>query len=171
MRKPTLLMGITMACVLLAATAPAEAQQVYRWVDENGVVHFGDLPPEGVEATPVSVRPNAVQSVSPGNPAKPAGPAPGETAEPGAGGETGGEPELSLAEQRRKERSERREENARQARELEQQCDAMRKQKNWLEPSPRVLVRAEDGSTRRLDDAERERVLAEANAFLQANCQ
>lgn len=40
-----LLVMIAIACV--AWTAPADAQKVYRWVDENGVVHFGDaIPPE-----------------------------------------------------------------------------------------------------------------------------
>lgn len=40
-----LLALIAIACV--AWTAPADAQKVYRWVDENGVVHFGDsIPPE-----------------------------------------------------------------------------------------------------------------------------
>jgi len=40
-----LLAMIAIACVAWAA--PADAQKVYRWVDENGVVHFGDsIPPE-----------------------------------------------------------------------------------------------------------------------------
>ena len=40
-----LLAMIAIACV--AWIAPADAQKVYRWVDENGVVHFGDaIPPE-----------------------------------------------------------------------------------------------------------------------------
>jgi len=39
---------LSVAAVAVAAWAsPAEAQRVYRWVDENGVVHFGDaIPPE-----------------------------------------------------------------------------------------------------------------------------
>ena len=36
---------LALACVVWAS--PADAQRVYRWVDENGVVHFGDaIPPE-----------------------------------------------------------------------------------------------------------------------------
>ena len=36
---------LALACVAWAS--PADAQRVYRWVDENGVVHFGDaIPPE-----------------------------------------------------------------------------------------------------------------------------
>jgi predicted RNase H-like nuclease (RuvC/YqgF family) len=37
----------TLLVAILAWSAPLEAQKVYRWVDENGVVHFGDaIPPE-----------------------------------------------------------------------------------------------------------------------------
>jgi hypothetical protein len=40
-----LLAIIAMACAVWVS--PADAQRVYRWVDENGVVHFGDaIPPE-----------------------------------------------------------------------------------------------------------------------------
>ena len=34
-------------CILLALVQPALAEKVYRWVDEQGVVHFGATPPEG----------------------------------------------------------------------------------------------------------------------------
>jgi hypothetical protein len=44
-REFFLLAILGLACA--AWVAPAEAQQLYRWVDENGVVHFGDaIPPE-----------------------------------------------------------------------------------------------------------------------------
>lgn len=34
---------------LTLGAAPALAQEVYRWVDENGVVHYSDRPIEGAE--------------------------------------------------------------------------------------------------------------------------
>ena len=40
--------SILLALCLLAATA-ALAQEAYRWVDEDGVVHFSDRPREGAE--------------------------------------------------------------------------------------------------------------------------
>ena len=40
--------GFTVLC-LLAAAAAAE-QEAYRWVDEDGVVHYSDRPREGAEA-------------------------------------------------------------------------------------------------------------------------
>ena len=42
-------------CALLACL-PAEAQQVYRWVDGNGRVQYGDKPPPGVKAAAVQSR-------------------------------------------------------------------------------------------------------------------
>jgi|SRR5690349_24753499 len=38
------------ACIALAATA-AQAQTVYKWVDKDGKVHFGDTPPSDRDAT------------------------------------------------------------------------------------------------------------------------
>jgi len=38
-----------MALSLLAGGAPAVAGEVYRWVDENGVVNFSDTAPGGAE--------------------------------------------------------------------------------------------------------------------------
>ena len=39
--------GFALACVTLGARAANEGRVVYRWVDEHGVVHFGDrVPPQ-----------------------------------------------------------------------------------------------------------------------------
>ena len=38
--------------VLILVAAPALAQQ-YKWVDKDGKVRYGDLPPAGVKVTPV----------------------------------------------------------------------------------------------------------------------
>ncbi len=46
MKRTLLLLG------LLLAAAGASAQQ-YKWVDRNGRVQYGDVPPAGVNATPV----------------------------------------------------------------------------------------------------------------------
>ena len=43
------------ACGLLVCAATASAQEVYRWVDEDGVVHYSDQPPPGDEAEPVAL--------------------------------------------------------------------------------------------------------------------
>jgi hypothetical protein len=47
---------------LVAAAAPAFAQ-VYKWVDERGVTHYGERPPQGSKASEV---PNRLASPAPG---------------------------------------------------------------------------------------------------------
>lgn len=44
---------------------PAAPQQVYRWVDAQGVTHFSEQPPEGVTSVPVTLRPdrNVIQGL------------------------------------------------------------------------------------------------------------
>jgi hypothetical protein len=42
--------ALALAALLAAATAHA---QVYRWVDEQGKVHYGERPPSGAKAKPV----------------------------------------------------------------------------------------------------------------------
>jgi glutaredoxin len=38
------------------------ADEIYKWRDENGKIHFGDRPPVTQESTPVNVKPNVYQS-------------------------------------------------------------------------------------------------------------
>jgi hypothetical protein len=49
-----------LAFMTIAASAPA---QVYKWVDERGVTHYGERPPMGGKATEV---PNRLASPAPG---------------------------------------------------------------------------------------------------------
>ena len=42
----------TLACLLVSASASAD---IYRWQDADGVTHYTDTPPEGVESTLVAV--------------------------------------------------------------------------------------------------------------------
>lgn len=44
-------MLVPIACALLAALPAAHAGKVLRWVDANGVVHYGDHLPQSVDAT------------------------------------------------------------------------------------------------------------------------
>src|SRR5258707_3194670 len=48
--------------IFLATAAPAFAQ-VYKWVDERGVTHYGERPPQGSKASEV---PNRLASPAPG---------------------------------------------------------------------------------------------------------
>ncbi|MFC4260078.1 DUF4124 domain-containing protein [Marinobacter lacisalsi] len=47
---------ILLALIALTLPALASAESVYRWTDENGVVHFGDREPMGRSSERVSVK-------------------------------------------------------------------------------------------------------------------
>jgi hypothetical protein len=49
--RPAILFIITCA---LSATAPTAYAQLYKWVEDNGVVNYGDWPPSGVKLQPVN---------------------------------------------------------------------------------------------------------------------
>jgi uncharacterized protein DUF4124 len=49
----------------LSAVLPAGAEQVYKWVDEKGVTHFSQTPPEAKDAQRLDVR-TAPATPSPG---------------------------------------------------------------------------------------------------------
>ena len=46
-------LSFILTCALCAA-APTAYAQLYKWVDESGVVNYGDWPPAGVKLQPVS---------------------------------------------------------------------------------------------------------------------
>lgn len=49
--SPILALGLAACLVPAAEGAPQQEQKLYRWVDENGIVHYGDsVPPEYADA-------------------------------------------------------------------------------------------------------------------------
>jgi hypothetical protein len=52
-----LLAGLLVVCGLALASA-APAQQVYKWVDDKGVTHYGEKPPSGRPSQPVDTTPS-----------------------------------------------------------------------------------------------------------------
>ena len=55
-------MRVLMLVLALAAAAPAAAD-VYKWIDREGKVHYGDTPPPNSAARPIDVRKEPVVSV------------------------------------------------------------------------------------------------------------
>jgi hypothetical protein len=49
--RPAILFVFTCA---LSAAAPSTHAQLYKWVDDSGVVNYGDWPPSGVRLQPVN---------------------------------------------------------------------------------------------------------------------
>jgi hypothetical protein len=147
-----LLATIIISCLCIAATASAQSRQMYSWTDDNGVVHFTDERPVGQEVT--------VHDIPDSEPAAAASPTlPTDEAN-----------EPSLAQQRRDEIAQRRQENREQAAVIEAECAAKRAEVERLEPHRRVFFTNEEGETERMDDVERTNQVAEARAFIEANC-
>ena len=79
---------IALVGILLAIAVPADAQQtVYKWVDEDGVVHMGDSPPDNVQnVETITVAPanSAVAPTRAPAPKRSADPVPSQPAAPSA---------------------------------------------------------------------------------------
>jgi len=151
-------MTVLIATLVLLATAAPAKDEVYRWVDENGVVHFGDRPDGQAEAELVDIQ--VSKGSGPATSPAPDSANPGQPSEPGP----------SLAQQRRDERAAKRLEAAEREAALAQSCKTARQRVATLEPTPRVIVRHEDGTVDRLDDEKRLELLNEAKAFIAENC-
>jgi hypothetical protein len=159
-----LAIGLVYACSSMAAT------EVYTWTDDNGVVHYGDSPPEAGESKKINVeeayRPGTAGAY-PGDDDKqpPSPPQAGEDAR-----EEAGESVHSAAEQRRekiaKDRKERREEQAETAR----MCERHRKRLEQMEPARRVFYTNEQGESVRMDDNQRIALIEEDKEYIQKNC-
>jgi glutaredoxin len=57
------LIDLATGCLLIALGGSiVSAEEIYKWRDENGKIHFGDRPPVTQESTPVTVKPNVYQA-------------------------------------------------------------------------------------------------------------
>jgi hypothetical protein len=152
----TISLSLFAAALAIAATGGLAAGEVYRWVDEDGVVHFGDRA-EGI--------PGAEVVNVPSGPAAPA-----EAPPPATPAAQQAEDGPSYAQQRREERAEARREAAEERQQLEAVCAQARSRVAALEPSTRVMVEDADGNVVRMDDNERLELLDDAKAFIAKNC-
>ena len=155
MHKATLYTALLMAALMITATDARAADNVYRWVDDQGNVHFSDQPPEKVNAEVVECQPGpAISSQDAEEPALKA-----DAEQP------------SRAQQQRDERAEKRKENEERQAALAAGCAQRYELRSQLEPSTRVMVKdIETGEVTRMDDNERLKVLGEAKAYIAENC-
>lgn len=129
--------------VLLGAAAPAPAADVYKWVDEDGKVHFGDRP-QGGNAEVMTVRPAAV---------------------PSGGGRARHERTERLLESLKSEREERRDAYAAaeaEKRERKQKCTVAKAELSRRESAAHLFYRDADGNKRVIDGEEYEAAIQEA---------
>ncbi|WP_263144623.1 DUF4124 domain-containing protein [Pseudomonas sp. RIT-PI-AD] len=143
---------ILTSSLLLALSGTAMAAQVYKWVDAQGITHFGAQPPEGQETKAIST------TVAPPpkgtSPAKPAITAP-TTGQPDAEQEAINEKvkqEVAVQEAKRK-----------------KFCEDSRTNVAQLQNNPRVREKV-DGELRRLTEEERQSRIVELQKSIGENC-
>lgn len=119
---------------LLAASAPATAYEIYKWTDEDGVVHYGDRPSGAGTERVIHL---ASESTSPAPAPAPAAAAP--AADPAAAPET---KELTEAEKRAREQ------------ERAKQCEMYKERLQTYLTSRRLYRQGENGERIYLNEEE-----------------
>lgn len=131
----------------LALCGNAMAAQVYKWVDAQGVTHFGAQPPQGQQVETV----NTV--VAPGKPVTAPAPATQQKSEP----------DQQSIDRKVKQQV------AEQEAERKRYCETMRTNLAQLQNNPRVRVE-ENGETRRITEEERQARITETRDKIAENC-
>lgn len=134
-------MRCSLLCCILLMALPVSANEIYRWIDDNGVVHYTDRPREGAERL-------TIRTASPTTPAPSSSPAPR-----GEQGELMAEPDAEKTEEVRS-----------------ANCTSSRERLARLQRAPRLYREGEDGERLYLDDDERTLVLAEAQELVESWC-
>lgn len=142
---------IFMGSLLLALAPTVMAAQVYKWVDAQGITHFGAQPPEGTSASTVNT--NTAQPKT--NFPPPAAPQPAPT---------------SSTDDKQKAIDDKvKQEVAQQEAERIQNCEQLRENLAQFKNNPRVRVE-EKGEVRRITEEERQERIAKSEKEIQENC-
>jgi len=136
----------TLLLTLLIGLSPwCMAAQIYKWVDAQGVTHFDAQPPPGRPSTTLQT---------------PSSPPPKPAAMPGSG---------VLGDQKAIDDKVKKQVADQQA-QLKQFCEQARTNLAQLHNNPRLREEVE-GQLRRLDDAQRQERIVEAQKQISENCQ
>ena len=153
MRNVIVFITIVLLVLGISSNMVLAKEEIYRWVDKDGVVHFSNRADATADAEPVDIRKSPEYSpVEPQQSSDPAGQSP------------------SYAQQRRDERSQKKKEMAERRAELDKECALNRELLAKLEPMPRVLVEKEDGTVVRMDDNDRIEQVNKSKDFIAKNC-
>jgi len=167
---------LLLACAVASAAAGLQAKELYRWTDENGVVHFSDRKPTDVRDFETTQLPDAAPapvaeaSDTAAEPAAEEPTAEEPAAEEPAAEEPGAEEPASVAQQRREEIARRALEARQTQAERDAECAAWRDELARIEPSRRVYYTNEAGETERMDDVARVGRVAELKQAIAGNC-
>ena len=165
MRIKVIWVFVIATLLLCSVTAASAQEKVYRWVDKNGVVHFEGMASKNTHVEIIDIKHGTTTVAEPATTAEPASTKPEAT----DSAETI-EPAPSYAQQRRDERAQKRKETAVLQSAVKAGCEQRHNIVAQLEPSPRVLIKNEDGSISRMDDDTRLKTLSEAKAYIAKKC-
>jgi len=148
MNKNPLLQLIAITLLLLAASSTMAA--MYKWVDDEGNIHYSQTPP---------MERQSEQIEKPRMPAPPpkadAAPADTTTAEPTAGTESEGPSEEEIRAEKER---------------VAEECRRARQWISEIENKPRLRVRDDSGNLRYLTEEERQARLKQAQDYLRKYC-
>ncbi|MDH1008232.1 DUF4124 domain-containing protein [Pseudomonas nicosulfuronedens] len=145
---------IFLGSLLLALAPTVMAAQVYKWVDAQGITHFGAQPPEGAEAAKVNTNT--------------APPKPGSNFPPPAAIKSTLPPSEDEKQKAADEKV--RQEVAQQDAERLKQCDKLRTDVAQLKNNPRIRVDDGNGDLRRISEEERQERIATSEKSIRENC-
>ncbi|MDH4607394.1 DUF4124 domain-containing protein [Pseudomonas sp. BN102] len=140
--------------LLLALSTSAVASQVYKWVDAQGITHFGAQPPEGQQATSVNT---SVPKPRPGLPRLDS-----EQPEPAPSKSTPVGDQKAIDEKVKAD-------VATQEAERRKYCETIRTNLAQLQNNPRLRAEV-DGEVRRLSEEERQSRIKDAEKAISENC-
>ena len=136
--------------LLLTLSATSMAGQVYKWVDDKGITHFGANPPQGQSAT--SINTTIAQPKTPSPDAKPA-----------AMPENSGDTDQQAVDAKVKQQV------AKDAAERKKYCDSVRTNLAQLQNNPRLRAEV-NGEQVRLSEDDRQARITEAQKAIKDNC-
>ena len=149
---------IVLAALLGALSGQHEAmaqETIYKWVDQEGTVHYGARPPEGVDYEIVDIETRERTRGGASTDGDEAGPDAGEESEDGTTVPPE-QPEMAASEPDPEMVAER--------------CAQARRNIENLTQRSNVLIRGEDGERRQISAEERESMLEDARRFIDEWC-
>jgi hypothetical protein len=136
----------------MGATPALGQEEIYKWVDEDGVTHFSARPPEGVEYQRINTLSNAVSTVSPQTVGESENLDPGETG-------TGVLPELPEVDVQQPDPAL-----------VQERCEQARSNLSWMTQRVQINRENEQGELERMTEEERQQMIQETQAFIDEWC-
>jgi hypothetical protein len=142
------------AMLALATTPPLLADTIYKWVDATGTVHYGERPPEGVDAELVTVTSARSSGAE----------------DPYAASREAQAAQKEVNAERMVEASAAYEQQQQEQARMEAACAAQKSRLEQLIPRSKILLQNPDGTSRMLGDQERLDMIEESQKFVDENC-